>query len=1225
MHIRIASAEKGVKPERLADLATFYLGFAAYRAWSDERGETGDTFLQRGELFARRYLPTLDEGVQQHISPIIERPDAARLLPLFRRSERSGSPGEKATYKAEFLRELFFWLGARQEVFRNTFKGKARKAGTALMRLAAEDAKVSIVSQAAAIPAVSGLQGPRKWLMAAAEKMGAALSNAEKALTDVESLANLAGEVKKIEGQLEGVAPNSDEAARLKAERASLIAQMDHNAGGDVGALQAAVAANYKPGIGHQTQMGAKLSLNAQQEAAMMADGKKVVAAGAGSGKTRVLAGEVAYRINEQGYDASSVCAVSFTRKSSQELIRRVGEYGAVIDGPASSGFGTTHYLAGRTILGGFGKSTKRPRYFSKTQQWAVTTLITIAVKQVSMPGGQGMKAPKPRNMFNGEPVDVPQETLAEYPVPEVESVNPEIGKLKDILEGGLRFFQTGWPSRWKGGTWAENSAGFLSDMLKKLDAGQGAEKWSAGQRGYLNKLMPHIQKATGRGMRVGAVGESPSAEVPGTEEPNTKRRGVTKYQYWEQPARMWFNLGHEWETGDKKGKEGQQFSAAGVKRLIEIWKGMGATPEEVWYAAGAAKDKVEPYTSEAAAYAAYEWLKGSNGESDFRNSGDMNDLLIDATRTLVQNKQARDALQNRFKVILVDEAQDLNRTQHLLFGLLAGAIDPNTMETKADGSMTADTFGFIGDDKQAIYEFRGAEPDEFINKSDALNHTEPNQKGGDFKTLLLDTNYRSGQAIVEAANQLIKHNEKQIPMTCKANYEAKGDGHIVAESFGGPDQAANYVADFIADHADANARGKVKYGNFGVAVRSNAEAMHYALGLVQRAIPFKSSANPFKSPPIKSILGWTALVEGGSGMDRSSFLKAAVDTLRLPTSFLGKAFGAKLEAAKDPIRWLKSMDPNKEFNGKYARNVESWRDNVQLCLKMHGTPDTPSEVYDFLLKNLKGPDGKSLFDGIIENIKSNNDKMAELAAENPTGIPTDEQIKEAAEEELELAQGLMGSKDTVDGVMGYVRELKAVNEKVAAGADDDRDAVIIGTMHSWKGLEVSKLFVPMVRGKFPRVTLTQGDGKMECTEPDKDSAALHSERRLAYVALTRAEDSCVLMDIENSSKAFAECPPSQFISEACVQWARDHDVTDEELDLEGEREIAEFEGQHRAAGDLSTLWEEDSWQSWMLDGPTEEEADEAALMFDMDQMAPEVEDPLVAEWFKTTQNTRGE
>ena len=433
---------------------------------------------------------------------------------------------------------------------------------------------------------------------------------------------------------------------------------------------------------------------------------------------------------------------------------------------------------------------------------------------------------------------------------------------------------------------------------------------------------------------------------------------------------------------------------------------------------------------------------------------------------------------------------------------------------------------------------------------------------------------------------------------------------------------------------------------------------MHYALGMVKKAIPFRCKVNPFKSPPIKSMLGWMTMVEGGASMGTDAFLAAVKDSLRMPTSFLGKAFTNRLEKQSNPLAWLMEIEPQAEFRGNYARNVETFRGNVRVCFE-HDASQDPSEVYSSLLVKLKSSDGKSFFDSIVGNIKEDNNKMAELAAENPDGIPTDEQIKEAAEEELVLLTGLMGSKETVDGVMGYVRELKTVNEKVAAGDDDDRDAVTIGTMHSWKGLECPKLFLPMVRGKFPRAKLTKTpDGQLECLPPEPDDPALASERRLAYVAMTRAEDSCVMMDIQNPSKAFSGCPPSQFIGESCVSFNGGEAPAAPEphgslgpMEDEPQGGIMEDDpwspahgalprtpdeiGQYmkpKAAMDLDplmALWNgdetvPDNWDKGLNwhDGPTDEEAEEAEWLNDMEKVdldADDSGDEMLAMWFKTT------
>lgn len=1192
------AAKDEVAVNRLLDFVPFYLGFDAYRQWAEETGTAPDSFFQSGVKLAKRYRRPLEQGILQHFGAMIARPEAALLKPAYLRSLKSGSAVEIAGHKADYLKVQFMWFSSRTTVANTLFAGRVRTAAQGCGRIASEDDPAARVAIAAGIPMVSGLQAPRKWLKAAAERMGVALSTAEEQMVQVDQTTALATQVRQKDALLAGADPNSQEAADIAADRASLLASMEESAGGDAGILQAAAAASMNPSPGYNSTTGAKLSLSPQQEAAMLAEGPIVVAAGAGSGKTRVLAGMVAHRINEMGYDASSICAVSFTRASSKELVRRARDYGAVIDGAAASGFGTIHFLSGVTILGKHGQSTKRPKYFGPNKRWAPTTLVAIAVKQVGMKGN-GDKAPEPKNLFTDKPVQIPEATLnTEMPNFEGEA-DPRSEELREILSQGIKLFSTGWPSRFKGGDWGRWATQFLTDMVKKLDNGASPDDLSPGQKTQVNKLMRHIQKEYGVSMRVGAVGENADAEVSGQDWSKATRQSLTNHQYWEQPARQWFNLGMKWEGGDKSGKEGQQFSAAGVKRKIDLWKGMGASPEEVWYAAGAAEGKVEPYTPEAAAYAAYEWLKGRDGEPAFRNSGDMSDLIIDAARTLVRSKKARDALQSRFKVILVDEAQDLNRSQHILFGLLAGALDTDLQPTE---TMTADTFGFIGDDKQAIYEFRGADPEQFIDKSDLVSG------GQDYKTHLLDTNYRSGQSIVEAANQLIKHNSKQIPMTCKANYEAKGDGAIKAETFNDQESAADMVAETIAEFADANATADAKYSNYGIAVRSNAEAMHYALGLVKKAIPFRSKVNPFKSPPIKSMLGWMAIVEGGPKMEPRAFKAALKDALRMPASFLGKAFTNRVEDQPDPVRWLGDLDPHQEFRGNYAKNVAALLDNLFACFGMHRSPEGPDKVYDSLLTSLKSSNGKSFFDGIVNNIKEDNNKMADLAAENPDGIPTDEQIEDAAEEELVLLSGLMDSKGSVDGVMEYVRELKAVNDKVAAGEDDDRDAVQIGTMHSWKGLEVPKLFLPLVRGKFPRVKLKKNDdGGLDCDPPDPKDPALAAERRLAYVAITRAEQSCVMMDIVNPSKAFEMCGPSQFIDEACVKWA--------DADPDGAPEDDD------PMSRLAALWAEDS--NWP-EGPTDAEAEEARMLHEMNNTSldetAEAGDEMLAMWLKTTE-----
>lgn len=1122
------AAAPEVSPARLVDLANFTIGFDAYLRHLEGQGKDPDTLAGKAATMIKRYAAAIAEGIEKFIVPLGDRGDAGVIKPALRMAQRGGSPIDVGRRQAALFEAVLPWMQPKP-VFRDTFKGKAATAARQVAAALSEENPAARLTQAAAIPSCSGLTTPRKWMEAAAKAAGVEVSEMDSLMADAGAVGHMADDIRKL-GALLAASSDPEKQAELAAKRASLLATIQETAQSSdnpAAVLSAAVQAIHEQG-GHATEQGRKLGLNPQQEGAMVADGKKVIAAGAGSGKTRVLAGEVAYRINELGYSAESICAVSFTRKASQELISRAQDYGAVIDGAGASGFGTTHSLAGLTILNKYGQAQRRPNYIGPKENWKVTTLVALAVKQVSMQGGGANQAPKPKGMFIDSETTIP-EAVADAPVPSFEDVEEDelTAEVLEAIGTTWDFFKYGWPSQPKYRDWAQKSLKFLGDMGRNLENGGRASDLSPGQRSYLNNLFEKTKRV---GLRVAAEPDSPEGESEGRG--RKKKKGLSEMFFFKNPAGEWFNLGMNWKGGgDKEGKEGQQFSAAVVKRQIDIWKGMGASPTEVWWAAGPAEGKVKPFTPEAAAYAAYEFLKGSKGEPDFRNTGDMSDLLGDAVRVLIHNPQARQALQARFKVVLVDEAQDLNQTQHLLFGLLAGQLDHETLKPKADGSMTSSVFSMVGDDKQAIYEFRGAEPDEFIEKSDMTEEGE-----GGFDTYLLDTNYRSGQSIVDAANNLIKHNSKQIPMTCKANYEAKGDGAIRAETHEGLEEAAMAVAEEVEDSVAAyDSGGKKRYGNFGIAVRSNAEADHYALAMISKAIPFKTKVDPFRHKHMKAMLGWMTLVEQGHNGDPSIIKKAIEGAVLLPTSFMGKAFTALVARQKDPLGWLLNGDYQNEVQPNYLKRVAGFVENLKLALRFSGAPDAASSVYTELLKGLVGGGGQSFFDSIVDDIKSNSNKMAEIAAENPDGIPTDEQITEAAEEQLLILNGLMKARESVSEIMEYTRELQKVNDRTRKDDDSDDDAVIIGTMHSWKGLECPKMFIPMVRGKFPRgkVSKDPTTGKILCEPPDPNDPALASERRLAYVAITRAEADCVILDIPHPK---LDCPPSQFISESCIQ-----------------------------------------------------------------------------------------
>jgi ATP-dependent exoDNAse (exonuclease V) beta subunit len=153
---------------------------------------------------------------------------------------------------------------------------------------------------------------------------------------------------------------------------------------------------------------------------------------------------------------------------------------------------------------------------------------------------------------------------------------------------------------------------------------------------------------------------------------------------------------------------------------------------------------------------------------------------------------------------------------------------------------------------------------------------------------------------------------------------------------------------------------------------------------------------------------------------------------------------------------------------------------------------------------------------------------MAELRAANPKGEVDEDAVQEQAMAPIAPLKGLLDARANLTEAMKYVRTLQTANAKLTANDDPEakgfkEPAVTLGTMHSWKGLEVENMFVPVVGGKFPRTDATEED--------------LASDRRLAYVALTRGQDNVFVMDVPTiiETKQGRKVLRSRFIEEMCL------------------------------------------------------------------------------------------
>ena len=552
-----------------------------------------------------------------------------------------------------------------------------------------------------------------------------------------------------------------------------------------------------------------------------------------------------------------------------------------------------------------------------------------------------------------------------------------------------------------------------------------------------------------------------------------------------------------------------------------------------------------------------------------------MTDVIIDAVRTMVRNPSVLAGLQSKYKLILVDEAQDLNRVQHLFFGLIAGTIDPQTLEEIEEKDMSASMYAMIGDDKQAIYGFQGADSKEMIGKSDVM--------GGDFTTNLITTNYRSGKNIVDMANQFIAYNEDQIPMTCKANTQKNGLGEVeLHEVFGdGNGGARSAGASLVMDiMLEKKASTDGRWKDFGIGVRTNAEGELYALACLERGIPFKGRYNPLKKKEYKGVLAYFKLAKyllTGSIAEPAQVL---YDITRYPTSFIKRNdFMDYFNTKANPLKALMSKAYQTESGFYYTRKkgnvstmgkrVDELVDEIVKFGSYISMLDTVTSraIGEYLFGSPELEDGtrvtpplerngKTILDSIVDEIRSSTSEINKLQV--PGGTVTEEMIRSAAVEKLGAFSFLveLGDSKEIDEEsgeqvdrQGTVFDLIDFTNKVEnlydggeqqegdnTEKDDSKiDAVRIMTCHGWKGLEVDTMFVPCGMS-WPRGDTTTAMTKQEIIDYVKNLPLLdpetkrpidknaelremlvqreemESERRLMYVAMTRAEQSLHLV-----------------------------------------------------------------------------------------------------------------
>lgn len=532
-----------------------------------------------------------------------------------------------------------------------------------------------------------------------------------------------------------------------------------------------------------------------------------------------------------------------------------------------------------------------------------------------------------------------------------------------------------------------------------------------------------------------------------------------------------------------------------------------------------------------------------TNAQPNGIRLGDFDDMLSIFRNILRRNPAVRKKVQGMFDHVLVDECQDLNKTQFEAIQMMTEHIGDGT-----DGR----SLWMVGDDKQSIYGFRGARPEMFTN----LHTTEG------WKTRVIRTNYRCTPEIVEAANSLIANNDGQIPMQAVPDArKSRGVGSVrVNAPIDGTMAAIESIHEIKMQLTD----GSAEVTDFAILTKTNKEQHAYETACIIRGIPYarKGASSFLGSPETKAFLSYVQLATGDDATKMQAALKEVIN--RPNRFFIGPDAGVQAVDAALGMYSMRTGQDRKTLNPiaalgdiafqrilaeklvgqragfKFDKAVQKLRELGMALTQMRGNSQDPdyktTDLFGDIL-SLPGITGKTdPSTGRTEYVEQTFREALTVDIKNAVSDDTaDDELED--EEEDNTGKGLgnvsflfdltkvdptdpgdlgldpntpMGFKSKMERYSAKARDLridlnKWEKEQEALPAEQRKPApgVYIGTVHSVKGAQWKNCYVQMPKGKFPFEPKPR-PGE-DPPDPDKLHKEMQSERRLAYVALTRA------------------------------------------------------------------------------------------------------------------------
>ncbi|SFF04006.1 ATP-dependent helicase [Sunxiuqinia elliptica] len=478
----------------------------------------------------------------------------------------------------------------------------------------------------------------------------------------------------------------------------------------------------------------------------------------------------------------------------------------------------------------------------------------------------------------------------------------------------------------------------------------------------------------------------------------------------------------------------------------------------------------------------------------------DFDDLLLKTNILFRDHKDILKKYQERFDYVLVDEYQDTNFAQYLIVKNLAA---------------THKNLCVVGDDAQSIYSFRGARIENILNfQKDYPEH----------QVYKLEQNYRSTQTIVNAANSIIQKNKRQLPKTV---YSENDQGNKIKVFSALTDNEEGYLV--ANEISETRMRQHYKYADYAILYRTNAQSRIFEEALRKRNIPYKiyGGLSFYQRKEIKDLLSYFRLVINPKDNE------ALKRIINYPARGIGATTLSKLEQA--------ALD-----NGvSIFEIIEQSGTNNHAALNK----GLLSKVQQFVALILQFQEKAVLNDAyeMASEIATQTNIIKDLYKDQtPEGLSRFENIQELLNGIQEFS--INAREEGQPNLLANYMEDVALLTDQDSEKEEDMDKVTLMTVHSSKGLEFKNVFIVGVEENlFP-------SSQFGNITPE----AFEEERRLFYVALTRAEENAYLSFAKQRYRwgKLDFCNPSRFITEVDEQYLDMPDEADfnfDELPTEGQ------------------------------------------------------------------------